>query len=135
PDYIDDPANFLENFDRVFLRQKIWPLLNARWPSMDNSIGRTATLMQDCADILNDVLHLDWQRCVEQSDAHTTNSSVIHLAELTKLSMARQRLLLSRWMQGKEQYAPTFHLVAQLRDQLIAARQDANPKIVWQHWQ
>ena len=135
PDYIDDPANFLENFDRVFLRQKIWPLLNARWPSMDNSIGRTATLMQDCADILNDVLHLDWQRCVEQSDAHTTNSSVIHLAELTKLSMARQRLLLSRWMQGKEQYAPAFHLVAQLRDQLIAARQDANPKIVWQHWQ
>lgn len=135
PDYIDDPANELENFDRVFLRQKIWPLLNARWPSMDNSIGRTATLMQDCADILNDVVHMDWQRCVEQSNQESLNSSVMSLTELVQLSIARQRLLLSRWMQGREQYAPAFHLVAQLRDQLIEARQDANPKIVWQRWQ
>ena len=135
PDYIDDPANELENFDRVFLRQKIWPLLNARWPSTDNSIGRTATLMQDCADILNDVVHMDWQRCVEQANQESLNSSVMSLTELAQLSSARQRLLLSRWMQGKEQYAPAFHLVEQLRDQLIGARQDANPKIVWQRWQ
>ena len=135
PDYIDDPANALENFDRVFLRQQIWPLLRARWPSMDNSIGRTATLMQDCGDILNDVLHMDWQRCVEQPNQELFRSSVMSLAELAQLSIARQRLLLSRWMQGKEQYAPAFHLVEQLREQLIEARQDANPQITWQGWQ
>ncbi len=135
PDYIDDPANELENFDRVFLRQKIWPLLAARWPSIDNSIGRTATLMQDCADILNDVVHMDWQRCVEQPNQESLSNSVIRLTELAQLSSARQRLLLSRWIQGSEQYAPAFHLVEQLRAQLIEARQDANPKIVWQGWQ
>ena len=135
PDYIDDPANELENFDRVFLRQKIWPLLSARWPSIDSSIGRTAALMQDCADILNDVVHMDWQRCVEQPNQESLSNSVIRLTELAQLSSARQRLLLSRWMQGREQYAPAFHLVEQLRAQLIEARQDANPKIVWQGWQ
>ena len=135
PNYIDDPANELENFDRVFLRQHIWPLLGARWPSMDSSMGRTATLMQDCGDILNDVLHIDWQRCVEPPNQESLNSGVISLTALAQLSTARQRVLLSRWMQGKEQYAPAFHLVEQLRYQLIEARQDANPNIVWLNWQ
>lgn len=127
PHYIDDPANELENFDRVFLRQQIWPLLQSRWPGMDSSFSRTATLMQDCSEILQDVVQLDWQRC--------GNEQQLDIAQLLNLGIARQRLLLSRWMQGQEQYAPAFHLVEQLRDQLIEARQDANPKIVWQGWQ
>ena len=128
PSYIDDPANELDNFDRVFLRQQVWPLLKSRWPSMDNSISRTTLLMQDTSEILQEVVQLDWQRCIDQN-------GVVDLSELSQLSIARQRLLISRWMQGQEQYAPAFHIVEQIRQQLIDAQQDANPKILWQKWQ
>ncbi len=127
PNYIDDPANQQNNFDRVFLRQQVWPLLQSRWPGMDGSLNRTAALMQDCSEILQDVVQLDWQRCGSEQQ--------IDIAQLLNLSIARQRLLLSRWMQGQEQYAPAFHLVEQLRQELIEARQDAAPKVEWQNWQ
>ena len=128
PEYIDDPANELDNFDRVFLRQQVWPLLKARWPSMDSSLSRTSLIMQDTSEILQEVVQLDWQTCIDRSGLVDTN-------KLLQLSVARQRLLISRWMQGQEQYAPAFHIVEQLREQLIDARQDANPKLLWQNWQ
>ncbi|XID75337.1 tRNA lysidine(34) synthetase TilS [Alkanindiges sp. WGS2144] len=133
PQYIDDPANQQQQFDRVFLRQQVWPLLSERWPALNSSLSRSATLMQDCSEILQDVVQQDWQRC--------GNEQQLDIDQLLSLSPARQRLLISRWMQGKaqensrQQYAPAFHLVEQLRQALIEARQDAAPKVEWQGWQ
>lgn len=127
PEYIDDPANTQDNFDRVFLRQQVWPLLKNRWPSMDSTLSRTALLMQDSQNILQEVLAQDWRQCGNQ-DALAINA-------VQSLTQARQRLLLSRWMQGTEQYAPAFHLVEAVRHSIVDARQDATPKIEWQGWQ
>ena len=127
PDYIDDPANQQDNFDRVFLRQKVWPILKTRWPALDSSLSRSALLMQDTHDILQDVLTEDWQQC---GDHHVLDIQVV-----LGLTQSRQRLLLSRWMQGAEQYAPAFHLVEEVRQALLNARQDAVPKVEWQGWQ
>lgn len=127
PDYIDDPANQDVRFDRVMLRQQIWPILQARWPAFQTGISRTALLMQDTASILQDVLRQDWQQVVYD---HKVN-----IALLQNLSEARQRWLLSRWMQGQEVYAPPLQQVEQLRTQLILARDDASPKMQWQGWQ
>lgn len=127
PEYIDDPANTQDNFDRVFLRQQVWPLLKNRWPSMDRTLSRTALLMQDSQDILQEVLAQDWSQC---GDAMILNTTALEL-----LSQSRQRLLLSRWMQGTEQYAPAFHLVEAVRHSILDACQDATPKLEWQGWQ
>lgn len=127
PDYIDDPANQQANFDRVFLRQQVWPLLKTRWPAMDSTLNRTALLMQDSHEILQEVLAQDWLQCGDQN--------VLDIQQVKLLGQPRQRLLLSRWMQGAEQYAPAFHLVEQVRQTLLDARQDATPRIEWQGWQ
>ncbi len=127
PDYIDDPANDQDNFDRVFLRQQVWPLLKSRWPAMDSTLNRTAVLMQDSQEILQEVLMQDWLQCGDHN--------VLNIHALERLSQPRQRLLLLRWMQGAEQYAPAFHLVEEVRQTLLNARQDATPKVEWQGWQ
>lgn len=127
PEYIDDPANDQDNFDRVFLRQQVWPILKARWPALDSSLSRSALLMQDSQTILEDVLAADWQQC---GDGH-----ILDMPALQGLSQPRQRLLLSRWMQGDLPYAPPFHLVEQVRQNVLAARQDALPCVEWQGWQ
>lgn len=127
PDYIDDPANQDIRFDRVMLRQQIWPILKARWPGFQRGLARSASLMQDSAAILQDVLLVDWQQCVIKG--------TLHLEYFEWLSAPRQRLLLSRWMQGGEIYAPAYQLVERVRHELIAAREDAVAKIDWQDWQ
>lgn len=83
--------------------------------------------MQDSQEILQDVLAQDW--------AHCGNQQQLAIQALQHLRIARQRLLLSNWMQGQEQYAPAFHLVEEVRQVLLNARQDASPKVVWQGWQ
>lgn len=127
PDYIDDPANQDPRFDRVMLRQQIWPILQARWPAFESGVSRTAMLMQDTASILQDVLQQDWQQVVKDGK--------VVMAQLRALSEARQRWLLSRWMQGQEVYAPALQLVEQLRNGVMLAREDASPKLQWQGWQ
>ncbi len=127
PDYIDDPANQQDNFDRVFLRQQVWPLLKDRWPAMDSTLNRTALLMQDCHSTLQEVMAQDWLQCGNQQQ--------LNIDALLGLSVARQRLLLSGWMQGEQQYSPAFHLVEQVRQTVLDARLDAAPCVEWQHWQ
>ena len=127
PDYIDDPANQDIRFDRVMLRQQIWPILQKRWPAFQSGISRTAMLMQDTASILQDVLQQDWQQVIADNQ--------VQIEQLLNLSEARQRLLLSRWMQGQEVYAPALQQVEQLRHGIILAREDASPKLQWQGWQ
>lgn len=127
PDYIDDPANQDPRFDRVMLRQQIWPILQARWPAFQSGISRSAMLMQDTASMLQDVLQQDWQQVVADGK--------VVIARLLALSEARQRWLLSRWMQGQEIYAPALQQVEQLRTGIILARADASPKLQWQGWQ
>jgi tRNA(Ile)-lysidine synthase len=127
PDFINDPANDDARFDRVILRQQVWPILHERWPSFEQGMARSAFLMQDAADILQDVLRIDWQSCVEHD--------AINIEPLLALSVARQRWLLSKWMQQQEQYAPPLQLVERIKTELIAAKQDAKPKIEWAGWQ
>lgn len=127
PAFIDDPANQDVHFDRVMLRQQIWPILKTRWPAFQANITRTALLMQDTASILQDVLQQDWQQVVAEGK--------VQIDLLLGLSEARQRWLLSRWIQGHEVYAPALQQVELVRTQIILARDDASPKIDWKGWQ
>lgn len=127
PDFINDPANEDLRFDRVILRQQVWPILQARWPAFEQGMARSAFLMQDAADILQDVLQLDWDRCVKQDS--------LDIEPFLLLSEPRQRWLLSKWMQQQAQYAPSLQLVERVKHELIEAKQDAKPKVDWGDWQ
>ena len=117
-DYVDDPMNHQLDYDRVWCRQQLWPVLKQRFPQMQNSISRCAQLMQDGQDILSEVLEQDWQHCVDASGR-------MDLTAYHQLSTARQRQLLSRWMQATQSYRPSLSLVEHLKQQVIAARADA----------
>lgn len=127
PDFINDPANNDLRFDRVILRQQVWPILQTRWPSFEQGMARSAFLMQDAADILQDVLQIDWANCVQQN--------TLDIEQFLLLSEPRQRWLLSKWMQQQEQYAPSLQLVRRIKHELIEAKPDAKPKVDWGNWQ
>ena len=115
--YIDDPTNFDVHYDRAWCRQELWPVLQARYPKMQQAISRSSDLMQDADEILQEVLQQDLQHC---GDAQQ-----LDLNRLQTLSLARQRQLLSVWMRGDDQYRPSFDMVVRLQQEVIHAKPDA----------
>jgi tRNA(Ile)-lysidine synthase len=131
-DYIDDPANADDHYDRVWMRQTLWPSLIQRWPSAAVGMQRTAALMHDTADILADVVAMDWAAC--QPDPVHPCIDVLSVPALMQLSVARQRLLLSRWLQGDEPYAPPLARVQAVLA-MLTSRVDGEARVDWQTWQ
>ncbi|OEY97964.1 tRNA lysidine(34) synthetase TilS [Acinetobacter qingfengensis] len=116
--YINDPMNQDQHYDRVWCRQSVWPVLEARFPKMQESIARCTILMQDAQEILLDVLQQDRQQCIDVYGR-------LQLLVYHQLSSARQRQLLSSWMQADLQYRPALAMVLRLQQEVIAAKEDA----------
>lgn len=125
---VDDPANHDAQFDRVWLRQQVWPVLQSRWSGAVQGMCRFAQHVQDAQSILHEVLLQDWQAC-RVGDA-------LSMPALAALSPARQRQLLTWWLQGKQPYAPPQSRMNTLLSWLQpdALRVDAVPQVDWQDW-
>lgn len=125
--YVDDPSNLDMHYDRAWCRQKLWPLLQSRFPKMQQALSRSSSLMQDAEEILHQVLLQDWQSC---GDARQ-----LDLQQIYTLSSARQRQLLSAWMKGESQYRPPLNMVQRLHNEVILAKVDAQAALHWnQHY-
>ncbi|MFC3902579.1 tRNA(Ile)-lysidine synthase [Acinetobacter marinus] len=123
-DYVDDPMNHDDDFERVWHRQQLLPMLAQRIPHVQDSLSRTAVLMQDADQILQEVLVQDVGQCVDPFGR-------LNITYLNRLSLPRQRQLLSHWMQGEAHYRPPLAMVERLHTEVIDARQDANSRLHW----
>ena len=121
--FVQDQSNFDVQYDRAWCRQELWPLLQQRFPKMQQALSRTSILMQDANSILQDVLVQDLQYCGD--------SNQIDLEKLQQLSLARQRQLLSAWMKGEAEYRPAFEMVERLQQEVINAKADAQAALHW----
>ncbi|KXZ67105.1 tRNA(Ile)-lysidine synthase [Acinetobacter venetianus] len=126
-DYVTDPTNHDTHYDRAWCREMLWPVLQQRFPKMQDAISRSSYLMQDAVEILNDVLKNDIQQCVTEN--------VLDLDALLQRSEARQRQLLSAWIKGTDQYRPSFDMVQRLQQEVIFAKPDAQATLhINQHY-
>lgn len=124
--YVDDPSNQDTHYDRAWCRKDLWPMLQSRFPQMQQAVARSSYLMQDAEDILQDVVQDDWQRCGD--------SNQLNLQTLDQLSVARRRQLLSAWMKGEGQYRPPFEMVQRLQAEVIGAQADAQAALHWNQY-
>ncbi len=116
-DYVQDPSNQDVHYDRAWAREILWPVVQQRFPKMQQAVTRTANLMQDTENILAEVLAQDLAACGTDSQ--------LNLIQLQQLSLPRQRQLLSAWMKGQAQYRPSFDMVERLQREVIQAKADA----------
>lgn len=115
--FVDDPTNFDEHYDRAWARAILWPVLEQRFPKMQNSIARTAYLMQDADEILQEVVQQDIDACILNDK--------LDLEKFLKLSLPRQRNLLSFWMKDTDGYRPSLAMIERVQNEVIHARPDA----------
>lgn len=123
--YIQDLTNFDTTYDRAWCRETVWPVLQKRFPKMQEAISRTSILMQDADEILHEVLQQDLNQCGDLNH--------LDLSRLQQLSLARQRQLLSFWIKGKATYRPAFEMVERVQQEVIYAKADAKAALHWNH--
>ena len=120
---IQDPSNSNIHYDRAWCREALWPLLQSRFPKMQQALSRSSRLMQDAEQILAEVLAQDMASC--------GTPHALQLNPLLALPPPRQRQLLSAWIKGQGQYRPPFEMVQRLIHEVIHSKADAQAALHW----
>ncbi len=121
--FIHDESNEDWSLTRNWLRSKVLPELETRFPSTREVLARTAARLSEGAGLLDDLARLDGETVVHGDE--------LDLAALGLLAPARARNLLRHWLREKTGMAPSAAHLDQLLNQLLGARQDRQP--LW-HW-
>ncbi len=97
--YVDDTSNRDERMSRNFLRARVLPLLEQRWPATMRVIARAASNNADTAALLDEIGQTDLTHCRADDG--------LSLAALASLSASRQRNVVRYWMRTNGFDAPS----------------------------
>lgn len=122
-EWIDDPSNEDSRFDRNFLRNEVMPKLASRWPAVSNRLRRSAELVGESSELLNDLADIDL--------AVLGTRQRLSVSRLQALSAARQRNVLRRAVRlcGLPPLPSTR--AYQIISEMLPARADAQPLVTW----
>ncbi|MFC0679002.1 tRNA lysidine(34) synthetase TilS [Lysobacter korlensis] len=124
-EWIDDPGNADLSMDRNFLRHRLMPLLQERWPHAAASFARSAALCRQDSDLL---LEEDARTLAA---ARTLDAQVLRVDALQDLAPARRSRVLRLWLRQLKLQPLPAHLAMAAGTQLLEARADAAPRVAW----
>ncbi len=119
--WIEDPSNQDLDFDRNYIRHKILPLINKRWPASLKSISRTAELLNQIEIILNELAEQDLVSAQAIRFPGVINGlylSVLDIDAVLNLSEQRQINLLKNWIRSHASLLVSSEQLAQIHQTL-----------------
>lgn len=122
--WVDDPSNADHSFDRNYLRHKILPRLEARWPHTGRRLHRSSRIASEAAQLLDDLAAIDAASLGERPDR-------LEIGALQSLSAARRRNVLRFCLRKLGFATPSAAQLQQVLDELLDAREDAAPLVTW----
>ncbi|RTE66912.1 tRNA lysidine(34) synthetase TilS [Amphritea opalescens] len=123
--WVEDPSNRDLSFDRNYLRHKVIPVLEARWPRFARRWASTARFMRESEQLHQDLAIID-SESVALGDG-------LDCSALAQLSPARQNNLLRFWCRAADVVLSERQLLA--IKQLIGAADDRQPVVQLGHLQ
>lgn len=118
--WIEDESNQDARYDRNFLRQRLLPTLQARWPHFAEACARSAALCGEQEQLLDELL-------AEQLAGLTHPDGSLHFPPLLQMSETRANALLRRWIARQGAVMPSRAALARLRQEVMLSREDAQP--------
>lgn len=124
--WLEDPSNADTTFDRNFLRNRVMPLLRARWPSVDSAFAQSARYCETASALLHedDACHL--------ADVATADPAVLSRTALLRLPVARRARVLRLWTTRLGLPPLPAEGVSRIEDEVLPARADARAMFVWE---
>ena len=119
--WVEDESNLDTKFDRNFIRHEVLPVLQKQYPSIRQTISRSAKHMAKANDLLDEIAAQDIETCVINSQ--------LNLQHLQQLSPARMHNALRWWLVQSDCNLPSTAQLQQITQQLFYAKTDADVKI------
>jgi len=121
--WITDESNNDVSFDRNFLRHKIFPVLEKRFPSYRTTFLRTSRHMAEAGCLLDELAEYDRKECII--------SNKLQIEELRKLSFPRARNLLRYSFALQGVILPSAVKLEDILGQLLSSRLDTKLHIMF----
>ena len=118
--WIEDESNQDDTYDRNFLRLRVTPLLQQRWPHFAQAVARSAALCAEQESLLDELLASDLADCI-------TVHGTLLLVPLMMMSDVRRAALLRRWLAGLNAPMPSRDGLERIWQEVALAREDASP--------
>lgn len=125
--WLTDPSNADTTFDRNYVRQKLFPLLEERWPGLVRRLSRTARIARVTAGAVAAFIEA-------QSGDLIRDPLRMPLAELLKLDTDLQTLILRQWLRRHEVPALPEQRLREFLTQLSAAGPESRAEVRWEGW-
>lgn len=117
--WIEDESNRDERHARNFIRARVLPLIESRFPACRDTLARSARNAAEGAEIVAHVARADLAACAAGPG--------IELAALARLDTARQAGALRLWLAERGIEAPNRERLLEGMDQMLRAPADAQP--------
>ncbi len=123
-EWLEDPSNLQQCFDRNFIRHEILPRLQARWPNIVAGLERSAGHAAHASQLLLELAAID----LASMGSHDTR---LPIDKLSALSAARQRNVIRFALRELGLSIPTSSQLERILSDVIRARADAQPLVCW----
>ncbi len=121
--WIDDPGNFVQHFDRNYLRSQVVPVLRERWPDLDARLGVTVERASEASELLRDLAAIDLRGLGEPQ--------TLDLGGLKALSPARRRNVIRHALRELQLPLPPGRMLSSLAAAVVDAADDRAPHVAW----
>ena len=124
-EWIEDPSNAEVRHDRNFLRHRVMPLLEERWPGAGAALARSAQLLAEDAALLEE------EAAQRLQAARSEDPATLHAASLLALSPTWRARVLRCWLADLGLPPPPGRAFSRIDAELLGSRHDAQPELRW----
>ncbi|MEE9303454.1 MAG: tRNA lysidine(34) synthetase TilS [Thiotrichaceae bacterium] len=124
-EYISDPSNKDDRFDRNFLRNSVIPILKQRWPQMGKTLSRSAKLHAEASVLQAESLDAEMPMLAGSKKGTLSASALLGLPEI------KQKAALRYWIKKADFKAPSAVQLQHIVTDVLKSALDAMPLVEW----
>jgi len=126
--WIEDESNFSEAYDRNYLRLKVMPLLQSRWPGMQKKWSQATSLCSETDLLLTEIAREDLSRLDNRNERVGKS---INLKKFKSLSVPRQHNVIRYWLEINGYSTPEQQHWQQVDEQFASNETDVKIDVHW----
>ncbi|QIQ20679.1 tRNA lysidine(34) synthetase TilS [Zophobihabitans entericus] len=121
--WVEDESNQDDKYDRNFLRLRVLPVLQQRWPQFTQMVSRSAQLCAEQQQLLDELLS-------EHLSTLTGEQGCLLIEPLLNDSEAKRNALLRLWFKFHNVPMPSRQQLTIIWQEVALAREDATPQFI-----
>jgi len=130
--WVEDPTNVDTSMDRNFIRWKVLPIIQSRWPAIMKTMARSSEHLKRADDLLFEIGQEDLHKLHRSADeCRFKNYGKIDISELRNMSLDRSANLLRFWVGGANCEMPGTSKLRELLRQLRDSNRANQARLIW----